>query len=188
MKDSSSVVETLWQMRGIWHDRVELFRLDGQPLSQDELAGSPGASPFENLVYIDFDGQRMTQTNVTFRGRPISAKTFSGNIVDGVLVFDPLGEGAYTNIGVSGGQDSLIYSAQSLNDSCLRYFEPDFIQLIGSDERLRTTLLYRAGHAVRSLRAEGARLSPDCKSRHPWDPRGTEGPVHEQATESSVWR
>ena len=29
-----SVSHTLWQMRGVWHDRIDIFDLAGNPLSQ----------------------------------------------------------------------------------------------------------------------------------------------------------
>lgn len=184
---NSSVSDTLRQLRGTWHDRVQLFQLDGTPLEYDALAGSPGPGPFENLVYIDFDGTTMTQTNVTFRGREASAKTFSARIDKGVLVFDSLGKGAYENIGMSAGPGAISYSARHLSDGCQHYFEPDFIQLTGPDTRIRTTLLYRDGKAIRTLRAEGVRLSNDCQQRHKYDPRGLEGPVHELQAQSDVW-
>ena len=187
-KPQCSVRDTLWQLRGIWHDRIELFQLDGSPLDFDALAGSPGASPFENLVYIDFDGEIMTQTNVTFRGRPVSARTFTARMEQDVLVFNTLGKGAYENIGMAAGQGALLYSARNLSPGCQMYFEPDFIQLTGPDTRLRSTLLYRDGQAIRTLRADGQRLSDSCHQRHDWDPRGPEGPVHEPQSRSDVWR
>ena len=52
----ASVAHTLTQLRGVWHDHINLFELDGRKLSDDSQSGSPGAGPFENLVYIDFDG------------------------------------------------------------------------------------------------------------------------------------
>nr|MCH1922617.1 hypothetical protein [Shewanella ferrihydritica] len=60
-----SVGHTLMQLRGTWHDSVELFHLDGTPLVDDTQAGSgtPGQSPFDNLVYIDFDGVNFKITN-----------------------------------------------------------------------------------------------------------------------------
>ena len=51
-----SVGHNLMQMRGVWHDHVEIFDLAGKPLEDDPLSGTPGAAPFDNLVYIDFDG------------------------------------------------------------------------------------------------------------------------------------
>ncbi len=184
-----SVGHTLMQMRGIWHDSVELFELDGRPLDDDTQAGSgtPGMSPFDNLVYIDFDGVKLTLTNVHFRGRPLSAKTFTARMEDGVLVFDALGKGAYENIGVSGGPGILTFNARELGKAAEIYMEPDFIILLGPGQRIRHTLLYRDGVAVRTLTAKGTRLSPTCDQRHPLDPRGVEGPVHEAPFQSNIW-
>ena len=92
-----SVGYNLMLLRGTWHDHVELFELDGRPLTQDNLAGSPGESPFENLVYVDFDGEHLSLTNVHLLGRKQSAKTFTGKMRDGLLVFDPLGPGGAFN-------------------------------------------------------------------------------------------
>ena len=71
-----SVAHNLMLMRGVWHDRIELFELDGSPREHDTQGGTPGASPYENLVYIDFDGVELRQTNVTFRGRPLHVRSF----------------------------------------------------------------------------------------------------------------
>ena len=40
-----------------------LVDLDGTPLDDDSAAGSgsPGPGPFDNLVYIDFDGERLDE-------------------------------------------------------------------------------------------------------------------------------
>ena len=53
-----SVGYNLMLLRGTWHDHIELYNLDGTPLDDDSAAGSgsPGPGPFDNLVYIDFDG------------------------------------------------------------------------------------------------------------------------------------
>ena len=61
-----SVGHTLMQMRGTWHDAIELYHLDGSPLNDDTAQGSgtPGGSPFDNLAYIDFDGHKLLLTNV----------------------------------------------------------------------------------------------------------------------------
>ena len=67
-----TVADTLTRMRGVWHDHVEVYDLAGNPLSEDALSGTPGPAPFDNLVYVDFDGFIYRQTNVTFRGRPIT--------------------------------------------------------------------------------------------------------------------
>ena len=70
------------------------------PRSTDDVhGGTPGPVPYEQLVYLDLEGDRFTQTNVVLRGRPPHARTFSGTIVDGVLVFDRLGPEAPQMLG-----------------------------------------------------------------------------------------
>ena len=186
--NKGDVATTLRRLHGVWHDRVELFELDGRPLADDPLAGSPGQSPFENLVYVDFDGERLQLTNVHLRGRTSSAKTFRGSMRDGLLVFDSLGPGAYENIGMSGGPNLLTFAARKLGEATSVYSEPDFILLTGPDERVRHTVLYRDGLAIRTLTARGKRLSTDCSTRHKLDPRGTNnGSVHGDNFNGSIW-
>ncbi|MEH6591687.1 MAG: hypothetical protein V7746_15610 [Halioglobus sp.] len=184
-----SVGHNLLLLRGTWHDHIELYNLDGTPMDDDSAAGSgtPGPGPFDNLVYIDFDGYQLTLTNVHIRGRDFAAKTFSGKLIDNVLVFDALGPGAYENIGMSGGPGILTFSARTLGDATNVYVEPDFIVLTAPGERIRHTVLYRHGEAVRTLTAKGTRLLPTCDSRHQLDPRGTEGPVHEEPFSATIW-
>jgi hypothetical protein len=183
------VAATLASMVGVWHDRIILRHLDGTPLDDDTEAGSgtPGASPFENLVYIGFDGDRFDLTNVHLRGRSVSAKTFRGAMRDGLMVFDSLGPGAFENVGVSGGPGILTFNALRLDAACCVYMEPDFIILTGPDARVRHTVLYRDGVAVRTLTAHGTRLSTHADRRHPMDPRGTTGPVHGDTFSSPIW-
>ena len=185
-----SVAYNLLQMRGVWHDHIELFNLDGTPLDNDTSAGSgtPGESPFDNLVYLDFDGTTLMLTNVHIRGREPAAKTFRGTLQDGVLCFDSLGPGAFTNVGVSGGPGVLTFNALDLNAATDVYMEPDFILLTAPGERIRHTVLYRDGKATRTLTARGTRLWPTCDRRHPLDPRGEEGPVHEDVFSSTIWQ
>ena len=184
-----SVGYNLMRMRGIWHDHIELYNLDGSPLDDDSAAGSgtPGPGPFENLVYIDFDGESFALTNVHIRGREPAAKTFTGKLRDNLLVFDPLGPGAYENIGMSGGPDILTFNARKLGAAAEVYMEPDFIMLTAPGQRVRHTVLYREGEAVRTLTARGNRLSPTCEQRHTLDSRGAQGPVHEQPFSSTIW-
>ena len=184
---AGSVQANLDLLRGTWHDRIELFELDGRGLSEDRLAGSPGAGPFENLVYIDFDGERLKLTNVHIRGRAMSAKTFTGRMRGGLLVFDALGPGAYENVGMSGGPGILTFSARKLGRATGIYMEPDFILITGDGERVRHTVLYRDGVAVRTLTARGRRLTRRCGERHEWDPRGPAGPVHEEPFKAKIW-
>ncbi len=165
-----------------------MFEPDGRPLDEDSKAGSPGESPFENLVYIDFDGQRLTITNVHLRGRSASAKTFTGRIVEGLLVFDSLGPGAYENVGMSGGPGVLTFTARRLDKATDVYMEPDFIIVTGPGERTRHTVLYRDGLALRTLTARGKRISATCDARHELDPRGTDGPVHEEPFQAEIWK
>ena len=183
-----STAYNLSLLHGTWHDRVELFELDGSPLRVDPQSGSPGESPFENLVYIDFDGERLSLTNVHIKGRKPAAKTFTGSMRDGVLVFDSLGPGAYENIGMSGGPGILTFSARSLSNSTDVYMEPDFIVITGPGERTRHTVLYRDTVAIRTLTAKGRRIAPSCERRHEWDPRGADGPVHEAPFQGTIWQ
>ena len=185
-----SVGHSLEQMAGVWHDHITLYHLDGTPLSDDTEAGSgtPGASPFENLVYISFDGDKFALTNVHIAGRPPIAKTFTGKMRDGLMVFDPLGPGAYQNVGMSGGPGILTFNAQTLGPGCDIYMEPDFIMLTSPTTRIRTTVLYRGGQAVRTLTACGVKLSNDASRRHSLDPRGVVGDVHGATFSSDIWK
>ena len=150
-----SVGHNLMLLRGTWHDHIELYNLDGTPLEEDATAGSgsPGPGPFDNLVYIDFDGENFALTNVHIRGREPAAKTFTGELKDDLLVFNPLGPGAYENVGMSGGPGILTFNARKLDAASEVYMEPDFIMLTAPGERVRHTVLYRHGEAVRTLTA-----------------------------------
>jgi hypothetical protein len=185
-----SVGHNLLQLRGTWHDHIELYNLDGTPLDDDSTAGSgsPGPGPFDNLVYIDFDGEHFSLTNVHIRGREPSVKTFTGSMQNNLLVFDPLGPGAYENIGMSGGPGILTFNARKLGEATHIYMEPDFIMLTAPGERVRHTVLYRHGEAIRTLTAKGTRLLPTCDNRHLLDPRGPDGPVHETPFSSPIWQ
>jgi hypothetical protein len=183
-----SVGHNLMRMRGVWHDHVEVFSPDGTPLAEDRLSGTPGAAPFDNLVYVDFDGVNYTQTNVTFRGRPLYLRTFRGRLVEGVLRFGNLGPDDPGHIGVSGGPGILFFLASHLDEGTQNYAEPDCVRLIGTSERTRTTVLYRGGKVVRSMTANGFRLAPDASVRVPWDPRGPDGPVHFQHEDTQVFK
>lgn len=183
------VADTLFKMVGVWHDKITLYHLDGTPLADDTEAGSgtPGASPFENLVYISFDGDRFALTNVHIAGRPLSSKTFRGAMREGLMVFDSLGDGAFENVGVSGGPGILTFNARELGPACEVYMEPDFIILLSPTQRVRHTVLYRGGVAVRTLTARGEKLSHDADTRHPLDPRPMDEPIHGDTFRAAIW-
>ena len=182
-----SVGHTLSLMAGVWHDRVDIYSPNGTPLSEDPASGTPGAAPFENLVYVSFDGERYTQTNVAYRGRPLATRTFSGRLVDGVLHFDKLGPKDPGHIGVSGGPGILFFVAGTLGEATQRYCEPDCVRLMGPSERTRTTVLYRGGRVIRTLTAYGTRVSPPTELRLPFDPRGADGPIHDVRDATEVF-
>lgn len=186
---AGTVGHTLSLMQGVWHDHIELFDLAGNPLPLDVHSGTPGAAPFDNLVYIDFDGELYRQTNVTFRGRPLHVRSFTGRLVEGILYFDRLGPEAPQHIGVSGGAGVLWFASQTSTDPALaRYAEPDCITLDGHGQRTRATVLYRNGVAVRTLTARGVRIAPVADRRVPFDPRGADGPVHDVRSVTTVFR
>jgi hypothetical protein len=174
-------------MRGIWHDRCEYFELDGTPKVHDDNGGTPGASPYENLVYIDFDGENYRQTNVCFRGRPMHVRSFEAQIRDGILRFNKLGDGDGGHVGISGGKGILIFTPMLIDESWERYSEPDFIRIEG-DRRTRNTMLYRDGKLVRTLSVVGTRLSPTADKRWSLDPRGEIGEVHDIQSVTSVFK
>jgi hypothetical protein len=104
---AGSVGHALTLMCGVWHDHIELHHLDGAPLAHDPWSGAPGDVPFDNLVYIDFDGENYMQTNVTFAGRPVHARSFTAKLQNGNLYFDRLGPEAPQHIGISGALERL---------------------------------------------------------------------------------
>jgi hypothetical protein len=185
---SGTVAHTLTLMSGVWHDHVEVFDLAGNPLAEDVHSGTPGAAPWDNLVYIEFDGEHYRQTNVTFNGRPLHVRSFAGRLIDGVLVFNKLGPEAPEHIGVSGGAGVLFFCPRAVDEAWQRYSEPDCIRLIGPGQRTRTTVLYRNGVAVRTLTAYGTKVAPLADRRVSWDPRGSDGPVHNLPSETQVFR
>lgn len=176
---SASVVDSLWLFRGVWHDHLQGYHPNGEPMATDAYGGSPGPYPYEQLVYIDFDGERYQQTNVVVRGRDRHQRSFSGRIEDGVLVFDRLGPEAPRTVGVSGGAGVLVFLPERVDDASItRFTDPDFIRYLGGDQRTRTATLYRGGVLRRVLSVSGTRVSHDPGRRVSWDPRGPEGPVH----------
>ena len=186
MKSHSVLAEDLIRMSGVWHDRLETFQLDGAPLPLDEFSGTPGSSPWENLVYLHCDGERYVQTNVTFRGRPLHVRTMTGRIQDGILRFDRLGPKDPGHVGVSGGEGVIIYTSERLEAASDVYSEPDLIHL-GADRRTRHTFLYRKGVLVRTLRVAGHRIAAAADRRVSLDPRGLDGPVHEERSVTHVF-
>lgn len=187
-KPIGSVAHTLTLMNGVWHDHIETFNLDGTPLAHDPYSGTPGDSPFDNLVYIDFDGEHYKQTNVTFKGRPLHIRSFAGKLIDGVLVFNKLGPDAPEHIGISGGYGILIFAPRNIDEAWQRYSEPDWIKLNGIHERIRTTILYKNGVATRTLTAIGYKIAPTADRRVSFDPRGAEGDVHNLPSETLVYK
>ncbi len=184
---SASVTRTLLAMRGTWHDRLDAFRPDGTPMDVDDVGNVLGAYPYDNIVYVDFDGVLYTQTNVTFRGRAPHVRTFTASVREGVLVFDRLGPEAPEHIGVSLGEGRVAFLGRDLGAPGLqRYSEPDFVE-VNDATRLRLTTLYRDGACVRTLRASGTRLSPDASHRVAFDPRGADGPVHDDRSSTQAF-
>jgi hypothetical protein len=166
-------------MRGVWLDNLRAYDVGGAELGYDANGGVPGAFPYQNLVYVDFDGALYTQTNVTYSGRPIHVRTFFADVADGVLRFRSLGPNAPAHVGVSGGPGLIWFVAESLQSAGLtQYSEPDLIRIDG-DERTRQTVLYRGGQLVRTMFVAGTRLSHDPSRRYSSDPRGVEGEVHD---------
>lgn len=182
-----SVGETLSRMNGVWLDRIRVYDPAGVPLAEDALSGTPGASPWENLVYIEFDGEIYRQTNVTCAGRPLHVRSFTGALRHGVLVFDSLGPNDPEHVGVSAGPGVLFLSGSRITPAWQNYAEPDCIRLLSERERTRTTLLYRDGRLVRCLTANGERVARSGAVRVAQDPRGPDGPVHQDRKPTRVF-
>ena len=184
----SLVADNLMLFRGVWHDHIQAFAPDGTELTDDPLGGSPGPVPYEQLVYLDFDGESFVQTNVVLSGRPAHERTFTGRLIDGVLVFDRLGPEAPEMLGVAGGPGVLVFAPRRIDgEGTGRFYDPDYIRHLGGDQRTRTTTLYRSGELVRILTVLGTRISADPCVRVPQDPRGALGPVHGATTLSLVY-
>jgi len=184
----ASVADNLALFRGVWLDLVSAYHPDGTPMDRDlpsGRGGEPGGFPYQQLVYLDFDGRRLTQTNVVVRGRAPAARTFHAGIVDGILVFDPAGLEEPGTVGVSGGPGVLVLlPARVDTPEHRRFADPDYVRYLGGDQRTRTTTLYRDGELKRILTVAGTRIHPDPSVRVPWDPRGPEGPVHDRDDQS----
>jgi hypothetical protein len=184
----ASVRENLLLFRGVWHDVVTAYHPDGSPMLFDDVSGSPGPTPYEQLVYLDVVDDLFAQTNVVVRGRPLHTRTFSGRVVDGVLRFDPLGLEAPETIGVSGGPGVLVFLPRSVvGEHMARFHDPDYIRHLGDGQRTRTTTLYRGGELVRVLTVRGTLIDADPTRRLPHDPRGASGPVHDGISLTRVY-
>jgi hypothetical protein len=178
----------LHAMCGVWRDRLSAHGPRGEELTQDAHGGVPGAFPYENLVYVDFDGSTYRQTNVVLAGRDHHQRTFAATVADGELRFDVLGPEAPVHVGISGGPGLIWFVAESLAAPGLQHYaEPDLIRLDG-DRRWRDTVLWRHGALARTLHVEGERLSTDTSTPHPLDPRGAEHPVHGERSSTDAYR
>lgn len=187
MSDSSALVATLSDLRGVWRDRLTAVDGAGRVVNHDPHGGVPGAFPYENLVYIDFDGERFVQTSVVLSGREPAVRTFEARRRDDTLVFTPLGPGAPTIIGVSAVRGHLWFVADDIvHDGISRYAEPDHIHVEG-DRRWRHTVLWRHGALVRVMHVAGSLLSRDTSRRRDDDPRGVDGPVHDTRSEVEMY-
>jgi hypothetical protein len=176
----SRLVSDLTAMVGVWRDELTATDAEGVPVLWDHHGGIPGAFPYTNLVYVDFDGVKYQQTNVTIAGRDLHERSFTATVRDGVLIFDRLGPEAPEHRGVSGGPGLVWFVATNLGDSGLqRYAEPDLIRIDG-DRRWRDTVLWRNGALARLLHVEGTRVSVSTTELHPLDPRPGGTAVHGQ--------
>lgn len=185
-----SLETDLTAMTGVWHDILTARDIAGAPLPFDPHGGVPGPFPYENLVYVQFepDSGLYRQTNVTFRGREPHARTFEADVSQGILRFRRLGPDAPQHVGISAGPGLIWFVSEQMGEEGLkRYCEPDFIRLEGN-RRTRDTVLWRAGTLVRTLHVEGHLLTTEVQARHPLDPRGPEGPVHEPRASTQQYR
>ncbi len=182
-----SVGHTLLRMCGVWRDHIEIHALDGTPMTYDPHGGTPGPAPYDNLVYVDFDGELYRQTNVSVAGRQAHVRSFIAHLIDGVLHFDTLGPNDPIHIGVSGGEHTVIFCPKIMTEAWQRYNEPDWIYLPTPDVRMRATVLYRHGTAVRTLRANGVRVATRAGQRVAADPRGRDGDVHQARGITTVY-
>ena len=185
-RPTTLVYDNLMAMRGVWHDHLQGYALDGTPFDFDEFGAVQGPYPFEYLVYIDFDGHTYRQTAVVVAGRPPAARSFSALFEDGVLKFASNGPGDPGILGVSGGPNMLVFTPRALADSLWNFHDPDWITFTPTT-RQRVTTLYRGGELKRILRVDGVRIADLCDHRVTWDPRGPVGPVHATQITSEVY-
>jgi hypothetical protein len=191
MISTTTVLDLLLEMRGVWVDHLEAFHPNGEPMGDDPYGGAPGPFPYDNLVYCDVDRStgRYLQTNVTFQGRPLKVRSFTAQIGDdGLLRFDRLGRDDPGHVGVSGGPGVLWFTPDTTTHPGLAKFsEPDHIRLLGAGQRTRVTTLFRSGRLVRTMTVAGSKVADDPTVRVAWDPRGTDGPVHEPPKPTQVF-
>jgi hypothetical protein len=177
----------LHAMVGVWHDTLCAYDLRGVAVAEDPFGGVPGPFPYENLVYVDFDGETYRQTNVTIAGRPLHVRTFTATVRDGVLRFAPLGPQAPVHVGVSGGPGLIWFIAENLSSEGLqRYCEPDLIRIEG-DSRWRQTILFRDAALVRPMLVTGTRIGHETSSIHARDPRPAGSLVHQGTTATNQY-
>ena len=112
----SQLVADLTAMVGVWQDHLEAFAPDGTALSHDAHGGVPGPMPYDNLVYIDFDGTTYRQSNVVLSGRDPHVRSFQASVHDGVLTFAKLGPDAQDHVGVSGGPGIIWFLARDISE------------------------------------------------------------------------
>ena len=179
--------ETLGALVGVWRDHLSAVDQNGIAIAYDPHGGVPGEFPYENLVYIDFDGDNFVQTSVVLSGRDTAVRTFEAKRVDETLVFTPLGPGAPRIVGVSPVLGHLWFVADDIvHDGISRYAEPDHIRVDG-DHRWRDTVLWRHGTIVRVMHVRGELLTRDTSRRLDIDPRGVSGRVHDIRSEVEMY-
>ena len=184
----TALVGTLADLVGVWHDHLSAVDGAGRAVAFDPHGGIPGEFPYENLVYIDFDGTRFTQTSVVVSGRAPAIRTFEASLEGDTLRFVPLGPGAPDIVGISPVRGELWFVADSIvHDGITRYAEPDHIRVDG-DRRWRDTVLWRYGDVVRVMHVSGQRLTRDTSRRADIDPRGSVGSVHDDRSEVEMYR
>lgn len=187
MSESSALAATLLDLRGVWRDRLTAVDGSGREVTHDPHGGVPGAFPYENLVYIDFDGEHFVQTSVVSSGRDPAVRTFEARRNGETLVFTRLGPGAPNIVGISPMRGHLWFVADDiLHDGISRYAEPDHVHVEG-DRRWRHTVLWRHGSLVRVMHVAGSLLGRDTSRRRSDDPRGADGPVHDTRSEVEMY-
>jgi len=185
---SDPLGETLADLTGVWHDRLTAVDGSGRAVAHDPHGGIPGEFPYDNLVYIDFDGTRFVQTSVVLSGRDAAVRTFEAHRRGDTLRFVPLGPGAPAIVGISPVRGHLWFVAEPItHEGISRYAEPDHIHVEGA-RRWRHTVLWRHGELVRVMHVAGDLLSRDVGVRHADDPRGTDGGVHDALSEVDMYR